>query len=52
MPQAKTQFAAPVPNNSGDPGDHLRRWIELVIVPLLVKEFVRTQGLQNEGNDG
>ena len=27
-------------------------WIERVIVPILVKEFIRAKGLQNEANDG
>ena len=30
----------------------LRGWIERVIVPILVKEFIRAKGLQKEANDG
>jgi hypothetical protein len=32
--------------------DDLRGWIERVIVPILVKEFIRARGLQKEGKDG
>ncbi len=32
--------------------DELRGWIDRVIVPILVKEFIRTKGLQKEANNG
>ena len=32
--------------------DDLRGWIERVIVPILVQEFIRADGLQREGKDG
>ena len=32
--------------------DDLRGWIERVIVPILVKEFIRAQSLQKEAKDG
>jgi len=32
--------------------DDLRGWIEGVIVPILVKEFIRAKGLQKEVKDG
>lgn len=30
----------------------LQGWIDRVIVPILVKEFIRTRGLQKEANNG
>jgi hypothetical protein len=32
--------------------DELRDWIERVIVPILVNEFIRAKGLQKEAKDG
>jgi len=32
--------------------DDLHGWIERVIVPILVQEFMRAQGLQKEEKDG
>jgi hypothetical protein len=32
--------------------DDLRGWIERVIAPILVKEFIRGKGLQDEAKDG
>jgi hypothetical protein len=32
--------------------DDLRGWIEQVIVPILVQEFIRAQGLRKEAKDG
>ena len=32
--------------------DELRSWIDRVIVPILVREFIRTKNLQKEPNDG
>ena len=32
--------------------DDLRGWIERVIVPILVQEFIRAQSLQREAKDG
>jgi len=40
---------------SGEPqllSDDLRGWIERVIVPILVQEFIRAQSLQKEAKDG
>lgn len=33
-------------------GDELRSWIDRVIVPILVREFIRTKYLQKEANNG
>lgn len=32
--------------------DELRGWIDRVIVPILVEEWLRTRGLPEEANDG
>jgi len=45
----------PVDSQNGEHqpiSDDLRGWIEHVIVPILVKEFVRAKGLRKEANDG
>jgi hypothetical protein len=54
MANSKVQFGQADRRNGEPPlvSDALRGWIEQVIVPILVKEFVRTQGLKKEVNDG
>jgi hypothetical protein len=32
--------------------DDLRGWIDRVILPILVQQFIHSEGLQNEPNDG
>jgi len=54
MSRSKVKVGQAVPRG-GEPQlipDDLRGWIERVIVPILVKEFIRVQGLQREAKDG
>jgi hypothetical protein len=32
--------------------DDLHNWIDRVVVPILVQEFIRAKSLQKEANDG
>lgn len=52
MTKSKNKFVRPIYSKAPLVSDHLRGWIERVIVPILVKEFVRAKGLQKEDNDG
>ena len=45
--QADRQNGEPQPISAD-----LRNWIDHVIVPILVREFIRAQILQKEANDG
>jgi hypothetical protein len=50
----KSQFGQPA-SQKGEPlpiPDDLRCWINRVIVPILVQEFIRAKSLQKEANDG
>jgi len=54
MPRSQVKIGQGV-HRDGEPQiipDDLRGWIERVIVPILVKEFIRTEGLQKEAKDG
>ena len=54
MAKSKVQLGQANQQN-GEPqpiSDDLRGWIDHVIVPILVKEFIRAQVLQKEANDG
>jgi len=54
MPGKKHQLGQP--DNRKDPkevlGDELRGWIERVIVPILVVQYLREKGLIQEQTDG
>ncbi len=47
-PPAPTDRAAPTEQM----GDELRSWIDHVIVPILVLEFLREKNLQGDKSDG
>jgi hypothetical protein len=47
LEQADRQKGEPLPVS-----DDLRGWIERVIVPILVQEFIRVKSLQKEANNG
>jgi hypothetical protein len=42
---SQNSASSPVP-------DELQSWIDRVIVPILVQEFIRAKSLQTEANDG
>lgn len=54
MAKTKVQFGQ-ADRQKGEPlliSDDLRGWIDRVIVPILVREFIGAKGLQKEANDG
>ena len=54
MPRCQVRVGQAV-QRGGEPhliSDDLRGWIERVIVPILVQEFIRARGLQKEAKDG
>jgi hypothetical protein len=54
MPRSQVKIGQAV-QRDGEPQpipDDLRGWIERVIVPILVEEFIRAKGLQKEAKDG
>jgi hypothetical protein len=54
MAKSKGQFGH-ADRQKGEPlliSDDLRDWIDRVIVPILVQEFIGAKSLQKEANDG
>jgi len=54
MPRSQVKIGQAV-HRDGEPQllpDDLRGWIERVIVPILVQEFIRAKGLQKAAKDG
>jgi len=54
MGKSRVQFGQGEQKKGEPPliSDDLRGWIDRVIVPILVQQFIHSEGLQKEPNDG